>query len=335
MRCFHVLLLTLLMALLFSTAFGQHAEQPAAHHAMAHGIALAVEDDPAAEVMTVRVGPLNLPARSSHMAVPQAPDLYLSIPFHGWLIAYHPRLTDANGETLPSRLLHHVAFWNTGRSDFLCPQKEEHIFGAGGEMNDWVPLPGVGYQVAQGDRIRINTMFHNPTARTYPETYIEVNVEYRREQAGVPPLKSIYPAWFDVQECGSSGYDLEAGANVSSGEFTLAYPGLLLGVGGHLHDYGQELRLENASRQEEIARLTAEVDAQGRLLSIPIVSFFEQGGYRLEADEVVRVTAHYDNLTGGRLPDGAMGIVVGYFLPDDHTHMAGLKRAGPSTSHPR
>ncbi len=84
--------------------------------------------------------------------------------------------------------------------------------------------------------------------------------------------------------------------------------------------------MESASRDEEIAVLTPETDAAGRLLSMPIVTFFMQGGHRLHAEEVVRVTASYDNRTGGRLPDGAMGIVVGYFLPDDDARMADLRR---------
>lgn len=88
--------------------------------------------------------------------------------------------------------------------------------------------------------------------------------------------------------------------------------------------------MESATRGEEIAWLAAETDADGRLLSIPIIPFFAVGGYQLAADEVVRVTAYYDNGTGRRLPDGAMGIVVGYFLPDDDAHMAALKRSGGS-----
>ncbi len=298
------------------------------HHRMAHGVELQVEDDSVAGLLTVRLGPLDLPAHTGHTEVAQPPERFLSIPFDGWLRAYHPRLTDGQGATIPGRLLHHVAFWNTGRSDFLCPNKEEHIFGAGGEMNDWMAVPGVGYRVGKGDRIRVSTMFHNPTEASYPETYLEVKVEYARANSEAQALRNVYPVWFDVQECGSSDFDLEPGENVKAGQVTVPFPGVLLGVGGHLHDFGKSLRLENASSGEEIAVLTPETDADGRLLSMPIVTFFMQGGYRLGADEVVRVTARYDNLTGRPLPDGAMGIVVGYFLPDDDAQMAALRRRG-------
>lgn len=306
-----------------ATATGSR-EAPA-QHAPRGDAELAVRNDTAAGVLTVRLGPLDLPAETHHGQVEQAPDRYLEIPVDGWLVAYHPRLTDAAGETIPGRLLHHVAFWNTERPDFLCPEKEEHIFGAGGEMNDWPALPGVGYRVFRGDSIRVSTMFHNPTARDYPETYLEVKVRYVREDRVQEPLKNVYPVWFDVQECGPSGYDLAPGENVTRGEFSMPYSGRLLGVGGHLHDYARSLRLYDESDDREIARLEPELDEEGRIRSMPVVPFLARGGYRLEEGEKIRVTATYENPTGRRLPEGAMGIVVGYFLPDDSATLAGLR----------
>ncbi len=284
---------------------------------------LEVRDDAAAQQLTVRLGPLKLPANATHMTVAQAPSFYLGIPFDGWIVGYHPRLVDGAGKTEPGRLLHHVAFYNIGRHDFLCPNKLEHIFGAGGEMNDWPAVPGFGYRVHPGDRIRIDTMFHNPTAVPYPETYLEVKIDYRTT-AGTQKITSVYPAWFDVQECGSSGYDLAAGTSHETGEIKLKYPGRLLGVGGHMHDYGRELELVNTTRGEDIAKLKAKADASGHIESMPMVLFTERGGYKLSSGDKLKVTATYNNTTGKMLPDGAMGIVVGYFVPQDDSAMAGL-----------
>ncbi|HJY88276.1 MAG TPA: hypothetical protein VKE24_15695 [Candidatus Acidoferrales bacterium] len=310
------------------------------HHEMMHktaaGVQLEVTNDTASHVLLLRVGPLDLPAHSGHMAVAQAPQQFWVVPFDGWLVAYHPRLVDGAGKPEPGRLLHHVAFWNTRRSDFLCPNKQEHIFGSGGELNDWPRIPGYGYRVAKGDRIRINTMFHNPTDLSYPRTYLEMRIEYQLVTPGGTALKSIYPSWFDVMECGQSAYDLRPGMNVTSGEFTLRYSGTLLGVGGHLHDYGRHLILEDLTRTERVAELEAKLDAQGHLVSMPVVNLYgpsakvgsgkQELGYRLNAGERVRITAAYDNPTGKVLPEGAMGIVVGYFAPDNDTQMAALRR---------
>ena len=328
MKRFRLVLVTLVALWAWARPVpAQHEHHKMIQHQTATGLKLDVSDDSAAQIMTMRLGPLNLPAHSDHHAVPQPHDYFLTIPFDGWLVAYHPRIVSDAGENLPGRLIHHVAFHNMARSDFLCPKKEEHIFGAGGEMNDWPALPGVGYRVAKGDRIRIGTMWHNPTDKSFPNAFLEVKIEYKRAGSGAQ-LKSVYPIWFDVQQCGNSGYDLKLGKNVNAGELTLGYTGTLLGVGGHLHDYGQRLVAENLTRKEEIAVLNSKLDPAGRILGMPIVTFTDRGGYRLNKGDVVKVTATYDNTAGKPLPEGAMGIVVGYFLPDNDGLMGALKRNG-------
>lgn len=277
---------------------------------------LLVTDDPDAQVMTIRIGPVNLPAHADHMSVAQPRWLYLTIPFSGWAVAYHPRLVDDTGTTIAAKLIHHVAFWSMSRSDFLCPNKPEHVFGAGGEMNDWPVVPGFGYRVTEGDKIRIDVMFHNPTDAPYAKTYLEIRMEYRRVGRDVAPLQNVYPAWFDVMQCRSSAYDLKPGVNVTDGLFTVDYSGTLLGVGGHLHDFGESLVLEDVTRRQTIATLDPTTDSAGRLISMPVVRF-PAPGYSFEKGEIIRVTAAYDNTTGKRLLGGAMGIAVGYFLPAD------------------
>jgi hypothetical protein len=301
---------------------GQHEHHDPSQPKAAQ-VSLEVADDKAGQTLTARLGPLNLPAHSDHRTVAQPANQYLTIPFDGWLVAYHPRLSDAAGTTLPGRMLHHVAFWNVNRPDFLCPNKEEHVFGAGGEMNDWPVVPGFGYRVRRGDRIRISSMFHNPTGVSYPQVFLEVRIEYR--PAGTP-MKSIYPAWFDVTQCGDSDYDLKPGHSVTSATFKMDYSGILLGVGGHMHDYGRAMMLESVTRQSTIATLEARTDEQGRLLSMPIANFAGQGGVPLGKGEEIKVTATYDNVSGHAIPQGAMGMVVGYFLPASDEQLSQLHR---------
>jgi len=59
---------------------------------------------------------------------------------------------NASGNAVPGTVLHHVAFWNENRADFLCPNKEEHIFGAGSEMTDWPKCLATAYRVEKGNR---------------------------------------------------------------------------------------------------------------------------------------------------------------------------------------
>jgi len=299
------------------------------HHAIAKGVKIEQKID--GHTIIVRVGPMNLPAHTSHMKMPQPPDLEWQIPINGWLLGYTPRLVDANGNAVPGRVLHHTAFWNENRADFLCPNKEEHIFGAGGELTNWAEIPGYGYRVQMGDKIRVETMIHNPTDTSYDNVYLEVSIPYQEASSGAQ-LKSVYPTWMDVKSCGNSGYDLPAGPSEKTGTVTVKYSGVLLGVGGHMHDYGKQLALEDTTRRETVATLAANVDANGQLISMPTVLFLDKGGYKFAAGDILKISATYDNTTGKLLRDGAMGIVVGYFVPADDSAMAALRR-NPAAHH--
>ena len=298
------------------------------HHAIAKGVRLEQKID--GHTIVVRIGPMNLPAHTSHMKMPQPPDLEWQIPIDGWLLAYSPKLVDAAGNVVPGRLLHHTAFWNENRADFLCPNKEEHIFGAGGELTNWAEVPSYGYRVQMGDKIRIETMVHNPTDSSYENVYLEVTIPYQ-QVADSPQPKSVYPTWMDVKSCGNSGYDLPAGKSEQTGTVSVKYSGVLLGVGGHMHDYAKQLTLEDVTRKESVATLDAKVDDHGELISMPTVLFLDKGGYKFAAGDVLKISATYDNTTGKLLRDGAMGIVVGYFVPADDSAMSALRRK--STAH--
>src|SRR2546426_373685 len=99
-------------------------------------------------------------------------------------------------------------------------------------------------------------------------------------------------------------------------------------MGGEVrpHDDGRMIVMENLTRNEVVAALDAKLDAAGRIVAMPVHTFFDRGGYRLNRGERLRVTATYDNPEGKPLPGGAMGIVVGYFVPDNDTQMAALQR---------
>ena len=302
-------------------------------HAVAKGVTLQAKLDGVAHTITLREGPISLPANTSHIKMPQPPDFHWMIPLNAWLLAYSPRLVDANGNEVPGRVLHHTAFWNENRADFLCPNKEEHIFGAGGEMTNWIQVPGYGYRVQKGDKIRIETMVYNPTGTSYENVFLEVRIPYQEADAAGPAArKSYYPPWIDAKSCGDSSYDLKPGKNIKESVVALKYSGVLLGVGGHMHDYAKRLVLEDVSRNETVAALDAKVDSQGQLLGMPTVTFFDKGGYKLAAGDVLKTSATYDNLTGKVLRGGAMGIVVGYFVPDDDTQMASLRRKAKPAS---
>jgi hypothetical protein len=146
------------------------------------------------------------------------------------------------------------------------------------------------------------------------------------------PRKNVYPAWMDVQSCGDSSYDVPAGKSEKTGTVTVKYDGVLIGVGGHMHDYGRQIVLQDVTRKETVATLDAKSDAQGHLESVPVKLFVQEGGYKFAKGDVLKVSATYDNPTGKLLRDGAMGIAVGYFAAADDAKMGALRR-NPKMSH--
>ncbi len=282
---------------------------------------LSVSTDEARHDLVAKLGPLNLPAQTDHMSLAQPAPQVFEVPFDGWITAYHPALVDGTGKALPGRMLHHVAFWNTARGDFLCPAKLEHIFGAGGEMNDWPALPGFGYHVHKGDRIRVTSMFHNPTNESFPNAWLVVRMEYQPECAG---LKSVYPAWFDVKKCGDSDFPLQAGGTELQADIPVNFSGRLLGVGGHMHDYAEQLVLSDATQKQPIATLKATLDEQGHIRSMPVAVFVDRGGFPLKKGDMILVQGRYGKPR--RANADGMAIVVGYFLPDTDADMQALAR---------
>jgi len=168
---------------------------------------------------------------------------------------------------------------------------------------------------------------YNPTATSYDKAYLEVVIPFQESSdAAAAPRKNVYPAWMDARSCRDSSYDLPAGKSEQTGSVTVKYDGVLLGVGGHLHDYGKQIVLQDASRKETVAALDVKADAQGHLESVPVKLFVQEGGYKLASGDVLKISATYDNPTGKLLRDGAMGIAVGYFAAADDAKMAALQR---------
>ena len=173
-------------------------------------------------------------------------------------------------------------------------------------------------------------MVYNPTATSYDKVYLEVVIPFQDATESAAPRKNVYPAWMDVKSCGNSGYDVPAGKSEKSGIVTVKYDGVLLGLGGHLHDYGRQIVLQDVSRKETVATLDAKVDEKGQLESVPVKLFVEEGGFKFSAGDVLKTSATYDNPTGKLLRDAAMGIAVGYFVAADDSKMAALRRKTPA-----
>src|SRR6267378_4862014 len=70
--------------------------QEGMHHAVAKGVKIQQQVDAASHTITLREGPLTLPANTDHIKMPQPADLFWTISLDAFLRAYTPRVVDAN-----------------------------------------------------------------------------------------------------------------------------------------------------------------------------------------------------------------------------------------------
>ena len=113
-------------------------------------------------------------------------------------------------------------------------------------------------------------------------------------------------------------------------EFVMPIEARMLGVGGHMHDYGESLRLEDVETGRVVFELRAHKDSAGMVLSIPRELYGVAGrGRKLEQGRRYRLIATYDNPTGKMIPLGGMGEVGIGLTVEDPEQWPALDRTDP------
>ena len=161
--------------------------------------------------------------------------------------------------------------------------------------------------------------WHNDTGKDLDDVYLKVTMLWTPKNQNPQPANSM-PVYFDVNLTvgGSNTFDVPPGRSEKAYEFTLPVGGRLLGVGGHMHDYGVRVRLMDAENGKEITEVAATRDSAGKVSKMERHLFGVRGeGVKLKANHRYRVVGEYDNPTGETLVKGAMAHMVGLFVPDD------------------
>lgn len=237
-------------------------------------------------------------------------------PVDGWVRGARVEVTDADGAPLSQRLLHHVNVINFDRRQLLHPALER-VYAAGQETRP-VSLPAtIGVPVTAGMEFALLAAFDPGTLQ--PGSRIRVIITWSPTNQ-VPRPIDVYPLLLDAgfRPGQTPAYDLPPGRSERTLEFVMPVSGRVLVAGGHLHDYGVELRLEDIARRQSVFTLEAVTDTAGRMQRIPLsVPGVIGSGRLLEAGRHYRLTVVYDNPTGEVIPEGAMGEMALLFAPDD------------------
>jgi hypothetical protein len=271
---------------------------------------------------------------SGHDQEERSPLFPLEWPVDGWLRGFGVALFDAHGNRLSRDLLHHLITVNFDRRQIVYPVAER-TFGVGQETQDVVLPSRFGIPLRKGQFLGVYTSWHNPTGKDLHGVHLEVRIPFRAADDGRKP-REVLPIYMDVNNVigGTNAYDLPPGRSVRTYEFSVPVGGRLLGLAGHLHDYGVAVRLEDAETGEVLAEVAGIRDEEGRILNVEQKVLRRLRGLldasvRLEAGHRYRVMGIYENPLPTTIPAGAMAHMVGIFEPDAWDGWEALDRRSP------
>jgi hypothetical protein len=237
-------------------------------------------------------------------------------PVQGWFRGFESEVIDSQGRPLPRDLLHHFTLINLDRRTLFDPVAER-IAAAGLTPAAAVAPASVGAPLSPGQRLALYIMWHNGGTTPQHGVYLRVNLVWSPENQQPRPL-STFPVNLDVNaHYGQSNtYDVPPGRHDKSAIVTFPLSGWLLAVGGHLHDYGESVRLEDGPSASVLVRVHAVVGDSGEIKDLPfhILAAWDRG-LRIEAGHPYRLVATYNNTSKDTLRD-VMGEMMGLFVPD-------------------
>jgi hypothetical protein len=239
-------------------------------------------------------------------------------PVDGWFRGFRVELTDAQGRPVPSHVMHHLIMVNFSRRQLLY-SAAERLMGTGTETDDVSVPKTIGVPMKPGMRLGMYIAWHNDTGQDLEGVQLKLILLWTPKNQNPPPVNAL-PIYMDVNLTvgGTNTFDVPPGKSSKAYEFTLPTGGRLLGVGGHMHDYGTRVRLEDAETGKVLTEVVAQRTPEGKLVKVSRKLFGVSGkGLRLKANHRYRVVGEYDNPTGQLLVKGAMASMVGLFVPDD------------------
>jgi hypothetical protein len=251
-------------------------------------------------------------------------------PIDGWFRGFRLELTDRSGRPVPRGVIHHMIMVNFSRRQLVYPAVER-LMGAGTETGDLSVPKTIGVPMKPGMKLGMYVAWHNDTGQDLEGVQLKIVMLWTPKNQNPPPVNSL-PIYMDVNLTvgGSNTFDVPPGVSEKAHEFTLPVSGRILGIGGHLHDYGVRVRLEDAETGKVITTVQATRDSAGKVSKVSQKLFGVSGeGLKMKANHRYRVVGVYDNPTGKTLVRGAMAHMAGLFVPDD---IADWPRIDPSNA---
>ena len=276
---------------------------------------LEVVDHPDDKVLEFIIGPFDMAADAGHLRLPIQK---LEMPFDLYGYGFEWEIKGTDGQKLPDDLLHHMNIIDIDSRELFSPVARR-VIAAGRETKE-VSLPKIaGIPMEVGHRLWIVSMFGNPTGQDFTDAMLHVKLNYSLPEDGILPTMEVYTFFLDAASfVGPKDFPVPPGRSEKSYTARPGADARILGIGGHLHDYATEIRLEETASGEVLWTGTAIVDENGRTTGVSRDLLLDQLGIDLRADKEYTVTVVHENPTDDFAPDGGMGSIAGILaLTDD------------------
>ena len=248
-----------------------------------------------------------------------------------WMRSFDLKLFDQNHRRLnQATTMHHMELLNFDRRQVIYPMVER-VFGLGEETGSAKIPKSVGLPLDAGSDIALYVMWNNHTDTPIQGVALQLTIDYSpRTLVPRPTIVLPFKADVNIHPGYGDAFDLPPGGGSRSSVFTMPVSGRLVAAGGHLHDYGKELRLEDVASGKVLARVEAIRTPTGQVTGVGHSLYGIAGrGPHLIAGRQYRLVAVYEGSPRDSIL-GAMGMMGGIFAPDDYARWPKLDRTDPA-----
>ncbi len=296
---------------------------PAAEAPDANIAAPAVDEQLAAEAglkrIVYHVGPVDLPAGTPPDAMLEQP---LAMRFQTdeplWVIAFTPRVVNANGDELPAKLLHHALMLNMHEDNPLCADAGggNPFFIATGMLTE-IELPqGTGYAVLPDDPIEARVVLENSTDESFVEVFFEMEI-VARPMNEFTQLADVKPMLLEFDSCGHEPMEVQPGELAErNATFELPHAARLVLANGALQNFGSTIQLTAGLEVSPFWRAEAELTDAHELVDLRNDPFEDPAGLDFGEGDRITLGVVYDNVSDRWLNDATAAAMLYLSLED-------------------
>lgn len=253
-------------------------------------------------------------------------------PEAGYITSLYATLVKKNGHLVDHHAahLHHIVFGNPNRDDLTCGSYPFNLldrFFAVGKERSKLELPdGYGYfwdnQAPPGDYPVEDTSWamihhiHGMVEGYETDVFVRLDIGFVPSVEGT--LTDVRPVWLDVRNCTDSTFDVTKNSGVDriyreEWNYQMPIGGNFIALGGHLHDGGRKLRLDNSTMAQKLFVSRAGYSKTQRWDLETMSSYSGLPGRRVDAGDMLKLTAYYNDSKNWA---DVMGIMMAYLVPD-------------------